>query len=75
MCSSHYILSDAAIKVAEAQFELRQLLCEYSDLAQKRYALGMLRARGDTRAERVLLDCCPELQEQVEQPPLGIAAE
>lgn len=75
MCSSHYVLSDAAIKVAEAQFELRQLLCEYRQLSQKRYALGMLQARGDTLAERVLLEECPELQEQVEQPPLGIAAE
>ncbi len=85
MCSDTYVLSEAAKLVADAEFALRQKLCEYDTLAQKNYALQMLRARGDEGAAQVLLRHCPDLVEwlrqreelageQAERPPLGIAA-
>jgi len=75
MCSLTFPLAAAATAVAEAEFALEQTLCEIDQPAQRRYALGMLKKRGDLRAVKVLLDFCPELQEEAEQPPLGIAAE
>ncbi len=75
MCSLTYPLAAAATAIADAEFALEQTLCEIDQPTQRRYALGMLKKRGDLRAVKVLLGFCPELQDKAEGPPLGIAAE
>jgi len=67
MCAIRCRLTDLCQQIAQLEYELEQELCGSKPVV-KEYALGMIRRRGDTRAEQILLSYMGP--PQPETPPL-----
>jgi len=65
MCAVRCRLTDLCQQIAQLEYELEQELCDLKERPKvKEYALGLLKRRGDTRAEQILLSYMGPVDEE-----------